>query len=232
MTNRKPKARRRSTKKSGNASVWSWVLVLGLVAGGIQAYEHRDSFMPKRQTVEASSSTATPPRDVAATKPKTAPTASTLATPGAPVPPRPIMMPAGAASSQLAAATLPAQRPDVQKVSLGEKSGAFAFCGRSGLNNCVADGNTFWMKGVKMKLAGIDVPQTDQARCMMERQKGFAAKVRLRDMLNGGAFEVASAGNGGAEQKSLSRSGMSFAEQLMREGLAHPATAKNQSWCG
>jgi endonuclease YncB( thermonuclease family) len=232
VTNRKPKTRRRSAKKSGGAGVWSWVLMLAVVAGGIQAYEHRDSFMPKRQTAKASPSAATPSRDVAVAKPKAASSTASLTTPGVPVPPRPIMMPAGAASSQIAAATLPSQRPDVQKVSLGEKSGAFAFCGRSGLNNCVADGNTFWMKGVKMKLAGIEVPQTDQARCMNERQKGFAAKVRLRDMLNGGAFEVASAGNGSGEQKSLSRSGMSFAEQLMREGLAHPATAKNQSWCG
>ena len=125
--------------------------------------------------------------------------------------------------------------PSVEKISLGEKSGTFAFCGRSGLNNCVADGNTFWMKGVKMQLAGIEVPQIDRARCMEERQRGFIAKVRLRDMLNAGAFDVASsaaAGGQATERKRLSRSGVSFADQLIREGLAHPISAKNQSWCG
>jgi endonuclease YncB( thermonuclease family) len=77
------------------------------------------------------------------------------------------------------------------------------------------------MKGVKMKLSGIDVPNTDQARCLEERQKGFTAKVRLRDMLNSGGFQVASAGGA----STLTRAGVSFADQLVREGLARRAGA-------
>ena len=234
MPKRKPTSRRSSSKSSGSG-VWSWLLLLGVAVGGIQVYEHRDSLLPQLKSTVASVSRPAPSqpktstRDVAAEKSRTTPT-QTVALPasGAPVPPRSIAMPAGGTAMQTASATLPSPRPEVQNVSLGAKPGTFAFCGRSGLNNCVADGNTFWMKGVKMKLAGIQVPQTDNARCMEERQKGFSAKVRLRDMLNAGGFQVASAG----DASTLTKSGVSFSDQLVREGLAFQAGARNQSWCG
>lgn len=235
MSKRKSPSRRRSSAKSGGSGLWSWLLLLGVAIGGIQVYEHRDSLLPKlKGTVAAVSAPSSgqqksAPRDVATEKTRATPT-QTVALPasGVPIPPRGIAMPGASASTQTAAATVPSPRPPVQTVSLTEKPGTFAFCGRSGLNNCVADGNTFWMKGVKMQLAGIDVPQTDRARCMEERQRGFTAKVRLRDMLNAGSFQVASAGNA----STISRSGVSFADQLVREGLARPASARNQSWCG
>ncbi|MDH6294624.1 Endonuclease YncB, thermonuclease family [Agrobacterium fabrum] len=242
MSNRKSTARRRTAKKSSGGSVWPWVLMLGVVAGGIQAYEYRDSLLPQRHAAKATSSATNSPKVATTARRDTVTTekvasirpASPVLPGNGPVPPRPIAMPSIAPPSQVAG-ILPETRPSVEKISLGEKSGAFAFCGRSGLNNCVADGNTFWMKGVKMQLAGIDVPQIDRARCMEERQRGFIAKVRLRDMLNAGTFDVASSGEAGGqtlERKRLSRSGVSFADQLVREGLAHPASVKNQSWCG
>lgn len=238
MSKRKTTSRRRSSSKSGGSGLWSWLLLFAVAVGGIQVYEHRDSLLPQvKNTVASVSKTITPPakpsgRDVASERQKTASIqtpAVALPPAGAPVPPRAIAMPPSASSNgRMTAATLPSPRPQVQNVSLGGKPETFAFCGRSGLNNCVADGNTFWLKGVRMKLAGIEVPQTDQARCLEERQRGFTAKVRLRDMLNAGGFQVASAGGAAT----LSRSGVSFADQLMREGLARPAGARNQSWCG
>ncbi len=232
MSKRKTTSRRRSTAKSGGSGLWSWLLLFGVAVGGIQVYEHRDSLLPQmKSTVASVSKTIAPPqkpasREVASERQRPTPV-QTVALPasGAPVPPRAIAMPSNA---QTPASVSPLPRPQVQTVSLGGKPETFAFCGRSGLNNCVADGNTFWLKGVRMTLAGIDVPQTDQARCLEERQKGFAAKVRLRDMLNAGGFQVAAAGSA----TTLSRSGVSFADQLMREGLARPQGARNKSWCG
>lgn len=235
MSKKKPAARRRSSAKSGGSGLWSWLLLLGVAVGGIQVYEHRDSLLPQlKSTVASVSKPASSPqrsvtRDGSSERPKSAPTQTAgLPSNGAPVPPRSIAMPAGAAAMQTTSATLPAPRPAVQNVSLSEKPAAFAFCGRSGLNNCVADGNTFWMKGVKMHLSGIEVPNTEQARCLEERQKGFTAKVRLRDMLNAGGFQVASTGS----SSTLSRGGVSFADQLVREGLARRTGSPAQSWCG
>lgn len=236
MSKRKPSSRRASSKSKGGG-VWSWLILFGVAIGGIQIYEHRDTLLPKMKGVIASASKPAAPvmREASAPKASVAQKPSQtvgLPTTGVPVPPRSIAAAGSPVSTgQLPPAMVPSQRPQVENVSLGAKPGAFAFCGRSGLNNCVMDGNTFWMKGVKMKLAGIEVPQTDQARCMEERARGFSAKVRLRDMLNSGSFQVA-AGGQGAEVKAMSKSGISFADQLIKEGLARRAGSASPSWCG
>lgn len=158
-----------------------------------------------------------------------------------PVPP--VAIPASidrAKAAPVVTAAIPANRPfedvnrgvDNANIQPSEervkpKVQQFSFCGRSGLKNCVEDGRVFWRDGKKQVLAGITVPRTDEAACVEERRRGFAAKVRLRDFLNAGEFAQVSQGNG----LSLSRKGASFEQQLLREGLAMPAAQKNQSWC-
>ena len=68
MSNRKSTARRRTAKKSGGGSVWPWVLMLGVVAGGIQAYEHRDSLLPQRHVVKATYPATSSPKVATAAK--------------------------------------------------------------------------------------------------------------------------------------------------------------------
>lgn len=68
VSNRKSTARRRTAKKSSGGSVWPWVLMLGVVAGGIQAYEHRDSLLPQRAVAKATSSAANAPKVTTAAK--------------------------------------------------------------------------------------------------------------------------------------------------------------------
>jgi endonuclease YncB( thermonuclease family) len=239
VSSTKSRTRRKPAKKQSGQSLWPLLGVCALVVGGIQVYEHRDNLLPSStRTTKASQTGAAPKKDVssfktAAIPPKPVRPESPVtkvqkqAANEVPVPPRAVPMPVALN------ATVPASRPaevksedskDIQKAA----KASFAFCGMSGLNNCVASGDTFWLKGTKVRIAGIVVPQTDNARCLNERQRGFAAKVRLRDMLNHGAFDVAP---GAADGKVISRSGASFGEQLIREGLARPANAKNQSWC-
>lgn len=242
MSSTKSRTRRKPARKqSSGQSLWPLLGVCALVVGGIQVYEHRDSLLPSSaRTAKTTNSNvaAVPKKDVSSFKtaaipskparPETPPARAEKQTANnGPVPPRAVPMPVALN------ATVPASRPaevtpesgkEIQKAA----AASFAFCGMSGFNNCVASGDTFWLKGAKVRIAGIVVPQTDNARCLNERQKGFAAKVRLRDMLNGGAFDVAPASS---DAKVISRSGSSFGQQLIREGLAYPATAKNQSWC-
>lgn len=221
MSSRKPRTRRKtSARQTGGKSLWPWLLALVVVGGGIQAYEHRDSFMPA-----AKSRTAAPAvkREASVARPKPAFPAPS---PSAPVPPRSVPAP------QSPEATVPAPRPETAALAVHRASGTFAFCGRSGLTNCVADGNTFWVKGAKVRIAGIEAPQTEQAKCASERQKGFAAKVRLRDLLNAGAFELGpAAAQSGTEIRAVHRGGKSIGEQLVSEGLAHASNAGNQPWC-
>lgn len=115
-------------------------------------------------------------------------------------------------------------------------SGTFYFCGKSGLDNCVAAGDVFWFRKQAVRLADIRAPRTEGAACEAERQRGFAAKVRLRDLLNQGQFELVdwpnAAGDGGGRKwRVVLRNGQSIGQQLVREGLAHGVAEASKPWC-
>src|SRR6185369_6931931 len=59
--------------------------------------------------------------------------------------------------------------------SLMSPSGHFGNCYTGGGRNCVVDGDTFWMDGVKIRIADIDAPETHPPHCARERELGFAA---------------------------------------------------------
>jgi endonuclease YncB( thermonuclease family) len=114
--------------------------------------------------------------------------------------------------------------------------GRFYYCGTSGLDNCVVDGDTFWFSKTRITLADIAAPATDKAACQQERDRGFAAKVRLRDLLNAGKFDIAVLKGqplpaGSAVMRVVTRDGRSLGSILVSEGLAKPRLAPNQSWC-
>lgn len=221
------------------------MVALAVTIGAIGVYENRAAIVPKSmlasfQTTKISSPFKAPVapavKPASRAEPQKLAARNDTAKPSGPVPPMPI----GKPSSPIVVATVPADRPvlalvsaPAPKASAGEqqqvKSGTqFSFCGRSGLQNCVEDGRVFWRGGKKQVLSGIMVARTDEAACVDERRKGYAAKVRLRDFLNQGGFEQASS----AGNLSISRGGQRFEEQLLKEGLAFPASQKNQSWCG
>jgi endonuclease YncB( thermonuclease family) len=60
----------------------------------------------------------------------------------------------------------------------------FPICGVGRRITCVVDGDTFWLDGVKIRIADIDAPELSPARCEAERLKGEAAKSRLQRLLN------------------------------------------------
>ena len=52
---------------------------------------------------------------------------------------------------------------------------AFGYCQWGGGTNCVVDGDTFWIGGEKVRIAGIDAPETHPSRCEDEARLGNAA---------------------------------------------------------
>ncbi len=48
---------------------------------------------------------------------------------------------------------------------------AVSFCGDSTQMNCVVDGDMFWFKGEKIRIADIDTPELSPPRCEAERIK-------------------------------------------------------------
>ena len=111
----------------------------------------------------------------------------------------------------------------------------FTLCGHSARVNCVVDGDTFWFRGEKIRVADIDAPEISEPHCNAERQIGEVTRDRLLDMLNGGAFSFATVERDkdryGRKLRTVWRSDLSLGEQLVVEGLAARWNAPRRNWC-
>lgn len=209
-TKGRKKRRRSSSKGRSGGGLWPWLGALVLVAGGIAFADHAKNL---RHYLPAS---------IAGLKlPEIAKPSDTAANV-----PAPLRKPEGEAARVM---------PTKDLVGKGF-SGTFYFCGTSGLDNCVADGGTFWFKKQQIRLADVSAPKTEAARCPQERSRGFAAKVRLRDLLNAGPFELEDWPNrnedgAGRQLRVVIRNGASIGRQLANEGLVHTVADAEKPWC-
>src|SRR3546814_17471606 len=70
---------------------------------------------------------------------------------------------------------------------------SFGLCFTGGGENCVVDGDTFWIDGEKVRVADIDAPETHPSRCAEEARLGKAATERLRALLDAGPVPLGTA---------------------------------------
>jgi len=101
---------------------------------------------------------------------------------------------------------------------------------------CVVDGDTFWLDSHKIRIADIDTPEVSEPKCQSEYELGMRATYRLRELLNGGAFELRSIPGRDQDQygrllRVVVRGGRSLGDQLVREGLARTWTGRREPWC-
>ena len=66
----------------------------------------------------------------------------------------------------------------------------FSRCGIGRSHACVIDGDTFKLGDRKVRIIGIDAPETHPARCAEEARLGEEATAKLQELLNQGAFEM------------------------------------------
>lgn len=112
----------------------------------------------------------------------------------------------------------------------------FGICHRGGGRNCVVDGDTFWMNGVKIRIADIDTPETHPARCTREGELGAAATRRLQTLLSSGPVSLApidrDADRYGRKLRLVSVGTMAVGEMLIEEGLARRYEGgRRAGWC-
>lgn len=111
----------------------------------------------------------------------------------------------------------------------------FSICSGAIRINCVADGDTFWFHGIKIRLAGIDAPELYPPHCDREAELGEAAKRRLRELLNAGRFSLKTVPREtdryGRTLRDVYRGGRSVGDVLVAEGLARRLRGPRQSWC-
>lgn len=114
-------------------------------------------------------------------------------------------------------------------------AGEFTICHTGGGVNCVVDGDTAWIAGVKVRVADIDAPETHPPRCPEEARLGALATGRLAEIMNMGPFELVVHGPAqdryGRQLRILVRDGRSLGVQLVKEGLARRWEGARRPWC-
>ena len=111
----------------------------------------------------------------------------------------------------------------------------FGYCHTGGGQNCVVDGDTFYYRGQKFRIADIDTPETHPPKCASEARLGNAATQRLNTLLNAGPFALRSIDRDtdvyGRKLRTVIRGGSSLGGQLVNEGLARYYGNGRQPWC-
>jgi endonuclease YncB( thermonuclease family) len=99
----------------------------------------------------------------------------------------------------------------------------------------VVDGDTFWFRGAKIRIADIDTPELSPPRCERERQRGMAAKQRLLEILNSGPLAFKSTARDedrfGRKLRVVYRGDRSVGHILVAEGLARRWEGSRRGWC-
>ena len=111
----------------------------------------------------------------------------------------------------------------------------FGRCHEGGGTHCVVDGDTVWIAGEKIRIAGIDAPETHEPRCSREAELGKAAADRLQMLLNSGTV-VATPVNrdkdpNGRLLRNIAVDGRDVGETLTKAGLARAYGGGKRSWC-
>jgi len=111
----------------------------------------------------------------------------------------------------------------------------FSICGSGQTVICVVDGDTFWLRGTKIRIADIDTPELSPPRCERERQRGMAAKQRLLEILNSGPIFLQSTARDedcfGRKLTVVFLGQRSVGDILIADGLAHKWNGSRRGWC-
>ena len=112
----------------------------------------------------------------------------------------------------------------------------FTFCHTGGGTNCVVDGDTFYISGAKVLIAGIDAPETHPPRCGREAELGNHATKKLHSLLNSGAVKMTSIDRDrdsyGRLLRNVAVDGQDVGEALISGGVARAYGSGRRGWCG
>lgn len=98
--------------------------------------------------------------------------------------------------------------------------------------NCVLNGETIYVAGNRIDIAGMDAPRIDGASCDAERSQGMEAATQLADILNSGRVSIGApfTETTGQVVRKVEVKDNDIAKKMIGEGLAHVAGSK-LGWC-
>jgi len=112
---------------------------------------------------------------------------------------------------------------------------SFGFCHSGGGTNCVVDGDTFYIGGAKVRIAGIDAPETHPPRCAREAELGEQATRQLQALLSSGSVTMTGIGRDrdsyGRLLRNVQVNGADVGEALIAAGVARDYGSGRRSWC-
>jgi endonuclease YncB( thermonuclease family) len=133
---------------------------------------------------------------------------------------------------------IPAQwsaKPAASASGASEVRASFSACKWGGGSNCVVDGDTIFLDGQKIRIAGIDAPETHDYGCASELALGERAAARLRDLVSSGALTLTSIDRDedryGRKLRNVAVDGRDVGAVLVSEGLAREYGGGRQPWC-
>lgn len=134
---------------------------------------------------------------------------------------------------------LPQRAPDAADVAwerrAGDREAASGGINVEGQRIYVIDGDTFDLNGTRIRVAGIDAPETHPARCPQEAALGATATQKLAELLRGRPLWVSGLKTDryGRNVAVVRVNGEDVADAMIGSGLARNYDGKSrQGWCG
>lgn len=142
------------------------------------------------------------------------------------------LLPAAVAEVRPMATVAPAEGIQARRIAASQH---FTVCGAGQRINCVVDGDTFYFRGEKIRVADINTPEVSQPKCAAEARLAAEATRRFRSLLNAGSIELRRGARDedryGRKLRTVHRDGRSLGDAMVAEGLAHPWRGHKEDWC-
>jgi endonuclease YncB( thermonuclease family) len=111
----------------------------------------------------------------------------------------------------------------------------FGLCSQGGVRNCVQSGDSFYLGGKTVRIAGIEAPQLYGAACPKEAELGRTSAIKLQQILNSGELELTKADEDldryGLLLRHVSVDGASVAQAMVAARMAREIGDSTHSWC-
>ena len=99
----------------------------------------------------------------------------------------------------------------------------------------MVDGDTFYLNGDKVRIAGIDAPETHDYGCASELQLGEQAALQLQALLNSGAVTMTRIDRDrdayGRLLRNVAVDGRDVGEALIAAGVGREYGGGRRGWC-
>lgn len=109
----------------------------------------------------------------------------------------------------------------------------FGQCYNSGVDECVLDGDTIYVGGQRVDVAGIVAPAIQGAKCSDERTRGIESALKLADLLNSGKVTLGDTvrDSDGTLRRRVAVDGKDVAAAMIDAGVTQDRGSGQPDWC-